>query len=181
MTENEYATWSLTEEGKQFLAAYITSEDVNIMEVGVETSGGAKIVFSSTTPLSLTHNVGNSDIETEEADMRKSKRTRETEAQINPIQTLILSQNPNPCITHEKPIFQSSCNGDDEMIDYSDIPAENRMEYHLNSMIDNRSMEFDSAKSEHNGSDSRNHFGNSATSNQITQVASLDASSRQGQ
>ncbi|XP_026443868.1 uncharacterized protein LOC113344010 isoform X2 [Papaver somniferum] len=174
MTEAEYAEWSQTEEGKKILAAYITIEDANIMDVGVEISKGTdNTSSSSTTPFQLSHNGGILDLEIEDAEMRKNKRTRETSSQIKPTNNTALPHNLNSRITHNNPIYQSPNNGSEEMIDYSDLSAENRMEYQLNSMDDNRSKAIDSAESEHMGAASRNHYGNAASANQVT---SRDAS-----
>ncbi|XP_026399356.1 uncharacterized protein LOC113295223 [Papaver somniferum] len=87
MLESEFAEYSLTEEGKKFLAAYILASDVNS---NMDTMEGAS---SSMT---------NSETETiDEGEARKRKRTREDVSSLK-------DANPNPNhLTHNNPILQS--------------------------------------------------------------------------
>lgn len=111
MNEAEFADYSLTEEGKAFLASYILEEDVD--------SNLDLLSNTDNTRKEVVHQIEDMD----ERDDRKNKRSRDEETQNYPN-----PQNPIPSNTHNIPIYQD----DDEPIeDVGSDGNRNLMEFHM--------------------------------------------------
>ncbi|XP_026437201.1 uncharacterized protein LOC113335327 isoform X1 [Papaver somniferum] len=157
MTDQEYAVWSLTEEGKTFLAKYITSTDADMMEhVLGAISNSSHTNPSSDAQIDLTSNLGIEDTE-----QRKTKRSREDGS--------IENHNPhtlNSTTTHNNPIYQA-----EENKEYGEIPTEHMMEYQSSNGEDNRARAIHSSATDLSGTNTQIHYGNPAIIHQMTALS----------